>query len=135
MCLFSSMNYFYWLQYLKYFLGIFLSFLFTFPIVSRPTKASCGIVRFFLGFNYTICYAAILIKTRRIARIFERRGRRLKPKYTSAQSQLMIAAGVMSVEGKGLLALLKGKKNESHCLFQDFNIELIFFYRWILKIF
>lgn len=104
---------FYWLQYLKIFSGIFLSFLFTFPIVSRPTKASCGIVRFFLGFNYTICYAAILIKTRRIARIFERRGRRLKPKYTSAQSQLMIAAGVMSVEGKGLWALTRGKKWET----------------------
>lgn len=79
-------------------LGIFLSFSLTFAIVSKPTNATCGIVRFFLGFNYTISYAAIVTKTRRIARIFERRGRRQKPKYTSPKSQLMIAAALMSVE-------------------------------------
>ena len=50
--------------------GIFLSFLTTFVIVTKPTPIVCGVMRFSIGICYTICYATVVIKTNRVARIF-----------------------------------------------------------------
>ncbi|MPC48890.1 Metabotropic glutamate receptor 2 [Portunus trituberculatus] len=50
--------------------GILLSFLMSFIIVAPPNKISCGLTRFFLGFSYSVCYAAVLTKISRISRIF-----------------------------------------------------------------
>ena len=50
--------------------GIFLSFLTTFVIVTKPTVVVCGVMRFSIGICYTICYATVVIKTNRVARIF-----------------------------------------------------------------
>lgn len=82
--------------------GIFLSFSMTFVIVAKPAPCTCGITRFFLGFCYTLCYAAIVTKTNRIARIFNQRRLKpcQKPKYTSPKSQLVITAFLVSVEGE-----------------------------------
>ena len=82
--------------------GIFLSFSMTFVIVAKPAPCTCGITRFFLGFCYTLCYAAIVTKTNRIARIFNQRRLKpcQKPKYTSPKSQLVITALLVSVEGE-----------------------------------
>ncbi|XP_067127644.1 metabotropic glutamate receptor 3-like isoform X1 [Centruroides vittatus] len=80
--------------------GIFLSFGMTFIIVAKPSAFTCGLTRFFLGFCYTLCYAAIVTKTNRIARIFNQRRRRpcQKTRYTSPQSQLIITAVLVSIE-------------------------------------
>ncbi|GIX74728.1 metabotropic glutamate receptor 3 [Caerostris extrusa] len=82
-------------------LGIFLSFTMTFVIVAKPAPCTCGITRFFLGFCYTLCYAAIVTKTNRIARIFNQRRQKpcQKPRYTSPKSQLVITALLVSIEG------------------------------------
>lgn len=74
----------------------------TFVIVAKPAPCTCGITRFFLGFCYTLCYAAIVTKTNRIARIFNQRRLKpcQKPKYTSPKSQLVITAFLVSVEGE-----------------------------------
>ncbi|GLH05978.1 Metabotropic glutamate receptor, partial [Gryllus bimaculatus] len=53
-------------------LGTLLSFCVTFVVVARPSPATCGLSRFFLGFCYTL--------------------------YTSPKSQLLITAGLTSVE-------------------------------------
>ena len=50
--------------------GIFLSFLTTFVFVTKPTPIVCGVMRFSIGICYTICYATVVIKTNRVARIF-----------------------------------------------------------------
>ncbi|KAI1309456.1 Metabotropic glutamate receptor 4 [Halotydeus destructor] len=78
--------------------GIFLSFSMTFIVISKPSSVTCGLTRFFLGFCYTLCYAAIVTKTNRIARIFKRRRSCQKPRYTSPQSQLVITAFLAFVE-------------------------------------
>ncbi|XP_063611508.1 metabotropic glutamate receptor-like [Penaeus indicus] len=79
--------------------GIFLSFAMTFVIVAPPTFFTCGITRFFLGFCYTVCYAAILTKTNRISRIFNKNpGKPHKAKYTSPRSQMVIVTLLVSVE-------------------------------------
>ena len=79
-------------------LGDLLSFSLTFVIVARPSEATCGLTRFFLGLCYTTCYASIVTKTNRIARIFTGRGRKHRTRYTSPRSQLVITALLISLE-------------------------------------
>ncbi|KAK7015134.1 hypothetical protein SK128_026155 [Halocaridina rubra] len=80
--------------------GIMLSFVMTFVIVSPPSRFTCGITRFFLGFSYTVCYAAILTKTNRISRIFNKSPSKphKQARYTSPQSQMVIVSLLVSVE-------------------------------------
>ncbi len=76
--------------------GTFLSFMATFVIVAKPSPISCGIMRFLIGFCYTICYAAVVTKTNRVARIFQARGD--SPRFTSPLSTLIIASCLILVE-------------------------------------
>lgn len=79
--------------------GIFFSFIMTFVIVAPPTFITCGLTRFFLGFSYTLCYAAILTKTNRISRIFNKSPTKShKARYTSPRSQVVIVTLLVSVE-------------------------------------
>ncbi|XP_046396653.1 metabotropic glutamate receptor 2-like isoform X2 [Ischnura elegans] len=81
-------------------LGTLASFLVTFVLVGTyPTPFSCGLSRFSLGLCHSLCYAAILTKTNRIARIFNyNHSAPHKTKYTSPQSQLVITGLLTSVE-------------------------------------
>jgi len=81
-------------------LGIFLSFSVTFVIVAEPNRFTCGMMRFFLGFCPTLCYAAIVTKTNRIARIFYKKSGPMspKPKYISPASQMIIVGLLTMVE-------------------------------------
>lgn len=91
--------------------GTTLSFLTTFLIVSKPTRVTCGVMRFAVGVCYTICYAAVVTKTNRVARIFGRAGALNSSssastgtpawvlKYTSPLSSALIVLFLTLVEG------------------------------------
>ena len=76
-------------------LGTFLSFTTTFAIVAKPSPATCGLMRFGIGFCYTICYSAIVTKTNRVARIF---ATQRNPRYTSPMACILIACCLILVE-------------------------------------
>ena len=76
--------------------GTFLSFATNFAIVARPSVVTCGIMRFSIGFCYTVCYAAVVTKTNRVARIFSATSSH--PRFTSPLSSILIASGLISVE-------------------------------------
>ncbi|CAK9832016.1 Metabotropic glutamate receptor [Anthophora retusa] len=80
--------------------GAFGCFSMTFAVVARPSVGSCAVVRFGIGFCYTVCYAALATKINRIHRIFNDPGGRSphKRRYTSPRSQLTIAAILALVE-------------------------------------
>lgn len=80
-------------------LGLFLCFGVTPLTLLYPSEASCGTQRFLAGFCFTVVYSAILTKTNRIARIFKS-GRRTirRPNFISPESQVIICAGVTSVQ-------------------------------------
>ncbi|KAM7310733.1 metabotropic glutamate receptor 2 isoform X2 [Ixodes scapularis] len=78
-------------------LGILLSFALTPVIVAKPSPWSCALTRFFLGFCYAICYAALLCKTIRTARIFGGQ-QPCRLRYTSPKSQLLLAGLLVSVQ-------------------------------------
>ena len=75
--------------------GIFLSFLITFVIVAKPSMVICGVMRFAIGLCYTICYAAVVTKTNRVARIFTAANH---PRFVSPLSSTIIALVLISVE-------------------------------------
>ena len=93
--------------------GIFLSFLTTFVIISKPTILVCGVMRFSIGICYTICYATVVIKTNRVARIFaiqfseDTTGKSSKfkskpiqnqPRFVSPLSSTLIVLFLISIE-------------------------------------
>ena len=70
-------------------LGTFGCFSMTFAVVAKPTAQSCAIVRFGIGFCYTLCYAALATKINRIHRIFNDPGR--SPRETTLHKPAIAA--------------------------------------------
>lgn len=80
-------------------LGILLSYVSTFAFVAYPTAVSCGITRLLLGMSFTVCYAAVLVKTNRIYRVFNiNTSKPKKVKFISAKSQLLITFAIVFLE-------------------------------------
>lgn len=79
--------------------GILICYDMTFVIVVYPSDAVCGAQKFGIGFCFTVCYSALLVKTNWIARIF-RAGRRTirRPKFISPRSQLVICFAIISIQ-------------------------------------
>lgn len=87
--------------------GVLMSFASTFSFAAHPTSFSCGATRFMLGSSYTICYAAILVKTNRIYRVFNiHTSKPKKVRFISAKSQLLITFGIVAVELAALTSWL-----------------------------
>ncbi len=85
----------------------FILFYFVFYLFHRPTNILCGIQLFLTGFVFTIVYAALLTKTNRIARIFQAGRKSAKrPNFISPKSQLVICAGICSLQVKSLDKIL-----------------------------
>ncbi|XP_038603647.1 metabotropic glutamate receptor 6-like [Tachyglossus aculeatus] len=79
--------------------GIFLVYLITFLMVAEPGVAVCAGRRLFLGLGTAVSYSALLTKTNRIYRIFERGKRSVRPpRFISPASQLAITFGLTSVQ-------------------------------------
>jgi len=77
--------------------GIFLCYVTPFFYISRPTHIICGIQQFSLGFSFCICYAAILVKTNRLYRIFNLQNKTAVP-MISWKTQLLFTAGLVLVQ-------------------------------------
>ena len=76
-------------------IGTFLSFSTTFIIVAKPSDFTCGVMRFLIGFCYTLCYAAVVTKTNRVSRIFSAAS---QPACTSPTASVVISLLLTLVE-------------------------------------
>ena len=85
---------------LSYFLlfGICLCHLCAWPLILKPHIISCLFIRIGVSLSLTICLAALLTKTNRLARIFNNKQRLTQPSCLSPRSQLGICAGIVSVQ-------------------------------------
>nr|XP_006820149.1 PREDICTED: metabotropic glutamate receptor 8-like [Saccoglossus kowalevskii] len=80
-------------------LGVFLCFCMTFLMITKPNDIICGAQKFMIGIAFATCYAALMIKTNRIARIFNSGKTSAKrPSYISPQSQLVFTAVLVSIQ-------------------------------------
>ena len=80
-------------------IGILLCNILPFFFIAKPAAWICGIRRFGVGFCFALCYSALLVKTNRIHRIFNRSpNSRSAPPLISPQSQLFFTALLVSIQ-------------------------------------
>ncbi|OQV15466.1 Metabotropic glutamate receptor 3 [Hypsibius exemplaris] len=79
--------------------GIFLCYAMTGVLLLKPCDIVCGVQMFGIGFCFALCYASLLTKTNRIARIFQAaKHTAQRPNFISPKSQLVICAGLVLVQ-------------------------------------
>ena len=90
---------------LSYFLlfGMCCCHLCAWPLILKPHLLTCLLIRIGVSLSLTICLAALLTKTNRLARIFNHGQRLSQPPCLSPRSQLGICIGIVSVQLIGVL--------------------------------
>ncbi|CAF2308674.1 unnamed protein product [Rotaria sp. Silwood2] len=90
---------------LSYFLlsGICCCHLCAWPLILKPHLLTCLFIRIGVSLSLTICLAALLTKTNRLARIFNNSQRLTQPSCLSPRSQLGICGGIVSVQLIGVI--------------------------------
>lgn len=90
---------------LSYFLlsGMCCCHLCAWPLVLKPHVFTCLLIRIGVGLSLTICLAALLTKTNRLARIFNNSQRLTQLSCLSPRSQLGICVGLVCVQLIGVL--------------------------------
>ena len=79
--------------------GIMLCYLLPFFFIAKPAPWICAIRRFGIGFCFSLCYSALLVKTNRIHRIFNRpSSSNQTPPLISPESQLFFTALLVTVQ-------------------------------------
>jgi metabotropic X receptor len=68
--------------------GIALCYFVTFILVSKPSSFICTAQRIFMGLSMSAVYAAILVKTNRLARVFKANSP-VRPKCISPPAQVI----------------------------------------------
>ena len=81
-------------------LGVLLCYLMPFPLIAMPSEAVCAIRRFGVGFSFSVCYSALLVKTNRIHRLFNQTSMNPSkpPRFTGAVSQVLLTGAFISVQ-------------------------------------
>uniref|UniRef100_A0A915DBE3 G-protein coupled receptors family 3 profile domain-containing protein n=1 Tax=Ditylenchus dipsaci TaxID=166011 RepID=A0A915DBE3_9BILA len=85
--------------------GISLCYLVTFILVSRPSAYICAMSRVFIGLSMAAVYAAILVKTNRLARVFKPSSA-IRPRFISPPAQVGICGLIVSIQLVGSLVWL-----------------------------
>lgn len=75
--------------------GLLLCYGLAFVLVAYPSNVICAIQRLGLGLAFSVCYASLLVRTNRIARIFSGS---VSPSFISPKSQLLITAVIIAPE-------------------------------------
>ena len=109
-------------------IGLFLCYILPFFFLSQPSPAICAIRRFSVGFSFALCFSALLVKTNRLHRIFNKSPDQLKtvPKFISPKSQVVIvlillliqvaiATIWLAVQHPGVKHVFRGKTTELQC--------------------
>ena len=79
--------------------GIMLCYLLPFFFIAKPAPWICAVRRFSVGFCFSLCYSALLVKTNRIHRIFNRKVVTLEaPPLISPLSQVFFTTLLVCIQ-------------------------------------
>lgn len=107
-------------------IGILLCYLLPIFFVIRPAPWICGVRRFLVGFCFAICYSALLVKTNRIHRIFNREATTAKPpRCISSLSQVFLTGLLVIVQVVIAMVWLIVEVPSIEFIYGDFRTELI----------
>lgn len=83
------------------FVGMYMCFITTFILLTKPTMISCYLTRILPGLSFCMIYAALVTKTNRIARILAGSKKRIitkKPRFMSGMAQVVITLLLICIE-------------------------------------
>nr|XP_026690611.1 metabotropic glutamate receptor 3-like isoform X2 [Ciona intestinalis] len=79
--------------------GVIIQCVMVFFIIAKPTEHTCFIYRFIFGLDLTISYAAIVVKSNRIFRIFTHGLKSVAPpRWTKTHHQLLITGCIVLIQ-------------------------------------
>ena len=106
--------------------GIMLSYVFPFFFIMMPSPWTCAVRRFGVGFCFALCYSALLVKTNRIHRIFNRSSGSLQsPPLVSPLSQLFFTTLLVSIQIVIAIVWLTIERPSAMYVYSKSRIELI----------
>ena len=106
--------------------GIMLCYLMPFIYIAKPSQATCAIQRFGVGFCFSLCFSALLVKTNRIHRIFNRKMLTLQaPPLVNPQSQLFFTALLVAIQVLIAVVWLIVEQPNTTFLYDEFTTHLI----------
>ena len=106
-------------------IGLLLCYLLPIFFVIRPAPWVCGLRRFLVGFCFAICYSALLVKTNRIHRIFNREAITKPPRFIGSVSQIVITGSLVFVQIVIATIWLVAERPSIVFIYSDFRTELI----------
>ena len=105
--------------------GIMLCYLLPFFFIAMPSPWICAIRRFGVGFCFALSYSALLVKTNRIHRIFNRPSGSIQaPPLISPQSQLFFTILLVAVQIVIAVVWLVVERPSISFVYNDFTTEL-----------
>ena len=105
--------------------GIMLCYFLPFFFIAKPAPWVCAIRRFGIGFCFSLCYSALLVKTNRIHRIFNRPSSSSQvPPLISPESQLFFTALLVAVQVVVVTVWLIVEKPSTKYFYGDYITEL-----------
>jgi len=108
-------------------LGLILCYVMPFLFVAKPSPATCAIRRFGVGFSFSVCFSALLVKTNRIYRIFNQKllDPRKPPRFTGPVSQVVLTTIFISVQVVMATVWLAVRFPMSDVVYKQKSAELI----------
>ncbi|KAF8374519.1 mgl-3, partial [Pristionchus pacificus] len=85
--------------------GISLCYVLTFCLLTKPTIPTCAAQRLLIGLCMSAIYAAIIVKTNRLARVFSPSSAQ-RPRFITPKAQVAITGVIVSVQLVGSLLWL-----------------------------
>ena len=105
--------------------GIMLCYLLPFFFIAKPAPWICAVRRFGIGFCFSLCYSALLVKTNRIHRIFNRPSSSNQvPPLISPESQLFFTALLVAIQIVVAIVWLIVEKPSIEYIYGDFVTDL-----------
>ena len=105
--------------------GIFWCYALPFFYIGQPLAFTCGVTRFGLGFGFSVCFGALLVKTNRIHRIFNRQQKTLKPPpFINPQSQVVFVGIIVFFQVAIAIVWLIFEQPGTILITADYSAEL-----------
>ena len=105
--------------------GIALCYVMPFFYLPKPSPVVCGIQRFGVGLCFSLCFSALLVKTNRIHRIFNRNSASVKPPpLITPLSQLFFTFLLVSVQVVIVIVWLAAERPSIKITYNNINAVL-----------
>ena len=106
-------------------MAIMLCYSMTFVLLAKPTVGTCLLRRIGVGLGFALLYAAMLVKTNRIYRIFHLAKKNVQPRWISPLSQVVIVALLAGVQFTASIVWLIVQPADTALFYPDYRTVVL----------